>query len=157
MSDTSTFGVTVQQESDYVFRIQFDETAIADLMTDEPAPLGGGNGPNPSRLLVAAVANCMSASLLFALRKYKNQPGPITTKAVATMGRNASGRQRVERIDTHIQLAERAGDHQHIERILAQFEDFCVVTESVRHGVEVAIKVSDADGVLLHGGDAVPA
>jgi organic hydroperoxide reductase OsmC/OhrA len=151
MSETTSFGITVQQESDYVFRIQFDETAMPDLMTDEPAPLGGGSGPNPSRLLAAAVANCMSASLLFALRKYKNQPGPITTKAVATMGRNEAGRMRVDHIDTHIHLAERAEDHQQIERILAQFEGFCVVTESVRHGVNVSIKVSDSEGKLLHG------
>jgi organic hydroperoxide reductase OsmC/OhrA len=151
MSETTTFSITVQQESDYVFRIQFDDTAIADLMTDEPAPLGSGSGPNPSRLLTAAVANCLSASLLFALRKYKNQPGTITTKAVATLGRNEAGRMRVERIDAHIQLADRAEDYQQIERILAQFEAFCVVTESVRHGVEVGIRVSDSDGKLLHG------
>lgn len=151
MSETTSFGITVQQESDYVFRIQFDETPMPDLITDEPAPLGGGSGPNPSRLLAAAVANCMSASLLFAMRKYKNQPGPITTKAVTTMGRNEVGRMRVERIDAHVTLAERAEDHQHMERILAQFEAFCVVTESVRHGVEVGIKVSDAEGKLLHG------
>jgi organic hydroperoxide reductase OsmC/OhrA len=151
MSETTTFSITVQQESDYVFRIQFDDTAIADLVTDEPAPLGAGSGPNPSRLLAAAVANCMSASLLFALRKYKNNPGPITTQAVATIGRNEAGRMRVERIDAHIKLADRAADYLQIERILAQFEAFCVVTESVRHGVEVGIRVSDADGKLLHG------
>ena len=56
MSDAS-FSLTVEQESDYVFRIRFDDTAIPDLLTDEPEPLGGGSGPNPSRMLVAAVAN----------------------------------------------------------------------------------------------------
>ncbi len=151
MSDTQSFSVTVQQESDYVFRIQFDETAIPDLLTDEPEPLGGGSGPNPSRLLAAAVANCMSASLLFALRKYKNQPGPITTRATATMGRSEAGRMRVERINAEIQLADRADQHQHLDRILEQFEAFCVVTESVRQGVDVAISVRDVDGTLLHG------
>jgi organic hydroperoxide reductase OsmC/OhrA len=151
MSEPSSFSVTVQQESDYVFRIQFDETQMPDLLTDEPAPLGGGSGPNPSRLLTAAVANCMSASLLFALRKFKNDPGPITTRATATMGRSEAGRMRVERIDAEIQLSDRADQHQHLERILQQFEAFCVVTESVRHGVDVAISVRDRDGVVLHG------
>ena len=41
--------------------------------------------------------------------------------------------------------------HASLERILAQFENFCVVTESVRHGIEVSVCITDADGVQLHG------
>jgi len=120
-------------------------------MTDEPEPLGGGSGPNPSRMLVAAVANCMGASLLFALRKYKNDPGPLKVKAIATMGRNEAGRMRVAKVDAQIELPEMAGSYQQLERILQQFEQFCVVTESVRSGVEVDVSVVDVTGALLHG------
>ena len=149
MSDAS-FTVTVEQESDYVFRVAFDDTGIPDLMTDEPAPLGGGSGPNPSRLLVAAVANCMSASLLFALRKFKNSPGRLVTTATATMGRNAEGRLRVAKIDARIRLPDAVESYVQLPRILQQFEQFCVVTESVRHGVEVDVQVLDAEGKPLH-------
>ncbi|MBD8524865.1 OsmC family protein [Pseudomarimonas arenosa] len=151
MSETQEFTITVEQEQDYVFRIQFDDTAAPDLFSDEPEPLGGGQGPNPSRLLTAAVANCMSASLLFALRKFKNQPGKLHTRAKATLGRNEAGRLRVEKIDAEIRLPESADSYANLDRILAQFEQFCVVTESVRHGVEVNVSVADADGKLLHG------
>lgn len=150
MSEAS-FSLTVEQESDYVFRIRFDDTGIPDLLTDEPEPLGGGNGPNPSRMLVAAVANCMSASLLFSLRKFKNTPGPLVTKATAHIGRSAEGRLRVERIDAEIALPEMAGSYVQLDRILAQFEQFCVVTESVRTGVAVNVRVVDPTGVVLHG------
>ena len=150
MSEAS-FSLTVEQESDYVFRIRFDDTGIPDLLTDEPEPLGGGNGPNPSRMLVAAVANCMSASLLFSLRKFKNTPGPLVTKATAHVGRSAEGRLRVERIDAEIALPEMAGSYVQLDRILAQFEQFCVVTESVRTGVAVNVRVVDPTGVVLHG------
>jgi len=150
MSEAS-FSLTVEQESDYVFRIRFDDTGIPDLLTDEPEPLGGGNGPNPSRMLVAAVANCMSASLLFSLRKFKNTPGPLVTKATAHVGRSAEGRLRVERIDAEIALPEMAGSYAQLDRILAQFEQFCVVTESVRTGVAVNVRVVDPTGVVLHG------
>ena len=149
MSD-STFSITVEQESDYVFRISFDETAIPALMTDEPEPLGSGSGPNPSRMLVAAVANCMSASLLFALRKYKNTPGKLITTATATMGRNEQGRMRVAKIDARIRLPDAVASYVQLPRILQQFEQFCVVTESVRHGVEVDVQVLDANGNRLH-------
>ena len=36
-----------------------------------PPPLGQGSGPSPMQLLAASVGNCLSASLLFALRKFK--------------------------------------------------------------------------------------
>ena len=152
MSETQEFTITVEQEQDYVFRIRFDDTQAADLLSDEPEPLGGGSGPNPSRLLTAAVANCMSASLLFALRKFKNQPGKLVTHAKASMARNEDGRLRVATIDAEIRLPEPADQYQQLDRILAQFEQFCVVTESVRSGVEVKVKVSDSSGATLHGG-----
>jgi uncharacterized OsmC-like protein len=77
MSDTHQFSFTVEQQEDYAFLIRFDQD-IPPLLADEPPPLGQGAGPNPSRLLAASVANCLSASLLFALRKFKNDPGPVT-------------------------------------------------------------------------------
>ena len=151
MSDTQTIRLTLEQEDDYAFRIRFDETTIADLMTDEPAPLGKGEGPNPTRLLLSAVANCLSASLLFALRKFKNAPGKLVTHASADLVRNEQGRLRVGHIHADIQLAEAGTAHASLERILAQFENFCVVTESVRHGIDVSVSITDAEGVQLHG------
>lgn len=151
MSDTQRIRLTLEQEDDYAFRIRFDETTIADLMTDEPEPLGKGEGPNPTRLLLSAVANCLSASLLFALRKFKNAPGKLVTHATAELVRNEQGRLRVGHIHADIRLAEAGATHASLERILAQFENFCVVTESVRHGIEVSVSITDADGVQLHG------
>jgi organic hydroperoxide reductase OsmC/OhrA len=151
MSDTQTIRLTLEQEDDYAFRIRFDETTIADLLTDESAPLGKGEGPNPTRLLLSAVANCLSASLLFALRKFKNAPGKLVTHASAELVRNEQGRLRVGHIHADIRLAEVGTAHASLERILAQFENFCVVTESVRQGIDVSVSITDADGVQLHG------
>lgn len=151
MSESLTVSITLEQEDDYAFRIRFDDTTIAELMTDEPEPLGKGEGPNPTRLLVSAVANCLSASLLFALRKFKNSPGKLVTHATAELVRNEQGRLRVGHIHADIRLAEAGTAHASLERILAQFENFCVVTESVRHGIDVSVSITDADGVQLHG------
>jgi organic hydroperoxide reductase OsmC/OhrA len=150
MSETQEFTLTLTQESDYVFRIEFDDTAIPALHTDESAPLGNDTGPNPSRMLVAAVANCLSASLLFSLRKYKNHPGSIVTRAKARLERNEHNRLRVVHVGVAIELPEAAADYAQIERLLQQFENFCVVTESVRAGVPVDVTVRDAVGVVLH-------
>ena len=151
MSETHDFSITLTQGSDYAFRIHFDDTAIPDLVTDEPAPLGGDAGPNPSRLLVTAVANCLAASLLFSLHKFRNTPATLTARARARLGRNEAKRLRVEHIDVSIALPEAAGTYQHLERLLAQFEDFCVVTESVRRGIAVDVSVRDGAGTLVHG------
>ena len=150
MSETEEFSITLTQESDYAFRIAFDAPGIPALHTDEPAPLGGGSGPNPSRLLLAAVANCLSASLLFALRKYKNTPGTIVTHARAQLERNDERRLRVTRIEVSIDLPDAAGDYTQAERLLQQFENFCVVTESVRSGIDVDVSVRDATGAVVH-------
>lgn len=150
MSDTEVLSVTLTQESDYAFRIAFDEPGIPALHTDEPAPLGGGSGPNPSRLLLAAVANCLSASLLFALRKYKNTPGTLVAHAKAHLERNEQQRLRVTRIEVTIDLPDAADTYAQGERLLQQFENFCVVTESVRSGIDVDVNVRDATGVVVH-------
>ncbi|MGN6738301.1 OsmC family protein [Dyella sp.] len=156
MSETQQFTLTLTQESDYVFRIAFDDTAMPDLIADESAPLGTERGPNPSRMLVAAVANCLSASLLFALRKFKNAPGTLVTRAQATLGRNAAGRLRVQHIAVTLELPEALVDYQQPERLLAQFEHFCVVTGSVRDGIPVEVSVRDRDGVLVHHSEEEP-
>lgn len=150
MSSNEQIKVTLTQIADYSFNIRFDDTDIQDLVTDEPAPLGGGHGPNPSRMLLVAIANCLSASLLFAMRKYKNEPGTIRAEVSGTMGRNAENRLRVLHVDVDLHLPDAAADYAQFERILQQFENFCVVTESVRAGIEVAVQVHDGSGAVLH-------
>jgi organic hydroperoxide reductase OsmC/OhrA len=146
MSDDRALQLTLTQEADYAFRIQFDGTGLDDLLSDEPPPLGGGQGPNPSRLLLAAVANCLVASLLFALRKFRNTPGPLRAEIRSAVERNADGRWRIPRAQVALHLAEPADAHQQLDRILAQFEQFCVVTQSVRQGIEVDVAVIDSTG-----------
>jgi uncharacterized OsmC-like protein len=143
--------LSLEQIEDYEFRVRFDGTAMPDLITDETSPLGGEAGPNPSRLLAAGVANCLAASLLFALRKFKNAPGKLSAKVRATLTRNEHGRLRITHIAVDLQLADAAAALEHVDRALAQFEDFCIVTESVRQGIAVDVSVRDASGAVVHG------
>lgn len=152
MSMDTPITVTVEQEDGYAFRIAFEGTALDSLLGDEAAPLGADRGPNPSRLLLAAIVNCLSASLLFALRKYRNQPGPLRASITAAPERNAEGRWRIPRAEAELQLPGAAADYQHLDRILDQFEQFCVVTQSVREGIDVRVRVRDQAGALLLDG-----
>ncbi|MCM2306393.1 MAG: OsmC family protein [Sulfuritalea sp.] len=150
MSDTQQFSFSLEQQEDFAFLIRFDQD-IPPLLTDEPPPLGKDAGPNPSRLLAASVANCLSASLLFALRKFKNNPGPITTVVTTHLDRNEAKRLRVGSVDVVIQVDAPADSLEHLDRVLDQFEDFCVVTQSVRSGFPVNVSVRDGAGKVLKG------
>lgn len=156
MSLEQPIRVTLEQEDGYAFRIRFEDDVLEPLLSDETPPLGEGRGPNPSRLLLAAIANCLSASLLFALRKYKNAPGPLHAEITATQVRNAEGRLRIPQAFVEIRLAEGGEAHAQLDRILAQFEQFCIVTQSVREGIDVEVTVKDAHGRVLLG-DKAPA
>lgn len=135
------FSITLRQEEDYRFVVEFDQDGVAPLLTDEPPPVGGGAGPNPSRLLAVAVANCLSASLLFCMRKAHLQPGAITTTVEATLERDEGHRLRVGGLHVKIHPTLDADDAARVGRCVDVFENFCVVTESVRHGIDIAVDV----------------
>jgi organic hydroperoxide reductase OsmC/OhrA len=152
-TETESIALTITQESDYAFRVAFDDTALPALLADEAPPLGAGKGPDPGRLLGAAIGNCLSASLLFALRKFKNQPGTIVARVRVDHARNERGRLRIGKVAVEIALPVAAAGYARIERILALFVHFCTVTESVRAGVPVEVTVRDGTGAVLRVAD----
>ena len=131
-------SVTLEQQQDFRFANAFGE-GIDVLVSDETPPVGTGRGPSPLQLLAAAVGNCLSASLLFALRKFKQAPEPIRARVEAVTGRNEQQRVRVQRLKVRLDLGVPADRLQHLERALAQFEDFCTVTASVRAAIPVDV------------------
>jgi uncharacterized OsmC-like protein len=154
MSETEPIALELEQLQDFEFRLRFLHPPAGELLTDEPAPLGRGVGPNPALLLAGAVGNCLAASLLFALRKFRNEPGRLRAEVRAERARNAEGRWRIVRIAVRLFLAESGESIAHRERILEQFERFCIVTESVRSGIPVEVQVLDGEGALLHQSQA---
>jgi uncharacterized OsmC-like protein len=149
MSD-QTVQVLLKQQQDYQFQIEFGG-AVPALLGDEPAPLGQGLGPSPVQFLAAAVGNCLSDSLLFALRKFKQQPEPITCEVQAQVGRNPEGRVRVLAMQATLQLGVPAASLEHLDRVLDQCEAFCTVTQSVGQGIPIKIEVRDSTGAVLKG------
>ena len=143
-----TITVELRQRSKYQFDIEFSE-GLPQLMTDEPLPLGEGKGPTPVQLLAAAVGNCLSDALYFALTKFKQSPEPIHTVVHAEVGRNSEGRMRVLWMDAKLHLGVEAHQLEHLERVLSQFEEFCTVTQSVGQGIPIHTRVLDAQGLIL--------
>lgn len=143
MDDQQKFTIKLTQQNDYQFVVDFGG-AVPELLTDETAPLGREGGPDPARMLGAAVANCLAASLLFSMRKFKNKPEPLTAAVTVTLQRNEQGRFRIADIEVELDLGVPQEQIVQLERILAQFEEFCIVTQSVRSGVPVKVSVFDS-------------
>ena len=131
------------------FNVDFGLPGVPALMTDATPPLGQGTGPDSEMLLMAAVGNCLSASLAFSLRKFRNEDVPIQATVDGQLACNDAGRLRMHSIAVTIRLGVPVASLRLAERALAQYEDFCVVTQSVRLAIPVAVQVFDSEDVLL--------
>jgi uncharacterized OsmC-like protein len=146
--EASRQTVRLEQVRDYQFDIDFGNDGPR-LRADEPPPLGGGAGPTPVQLLASAVGNCLGASLLFALRKFQQQPEPIRCEMQAEVGRNSEGRLRVLAMTARLTLGVPAAALQHLERVLDSFERYCTVTQSVGPAIPIRVEVFDSTGAKL--------
>lgn len=142
-------AVELLQQQDYRVAIRWDPSQPP-IVADESPPLGQGAGPTPSQLLLAAVGNCMTDSLLFALRKFRLDAEPLSARVDGEVGRNAEGRLRVLRIEVRLTVARVPEDSAKFARVLSQFEQFCTVGQSVAQGIPVRVSVTDPDGRVLH-------
>lgn len=145
--EKNEFSISLKLVENYLFNIDFGE--FGNLLADEPEPMGGGEGPSPAALLAASVANCLCASLLFAVRKYKEDPGAIAAKITGTMDR-VDGMLRVTHFDVQISLGVEGASLVNIDKVLSQFENFCTITQSVRRGIEIDVSVNDSEGKVLN-------
>ncbi len=126
---------------DYQFKVEFDLPGMPELVTDEAEPLGKNAGPNPSRMLSAAVGNCLSSSLLFCLSRAKVEVGDLKASVETVMQRNEKGRWRIAALKVKLHPIIKAEDVSRSKRCLEVYEDFCIVTESVRKGIEVKVDI----------------
>ncbi|PFH29834.1 MULTISPECIES: OsmC family protein [Burkholderia] len=142
-------SVEVAQHARFSFEVTFAGTDLSPVLTDEPPPLGEGRGPNPVRLLAAAVASCLAASLLFALEKQRVDPQPVGAHIDVDMVQNDAGRVRVGAMAVTLSVGKTWADLAAATRVLDRFDAYCVVTESMRDGIPIAVTVQDVNGVVL--------
>lgn len=153
MSEQQQFSIELEQLTDLEFKVKFDMEQVSDLLVDEPEPVGRGAGPNASRLLAAAVGNCLTASLIFCARKARAELAGVRTEVTGSLGRNEAGRFRIQGMAVRIHLpALPESRPEAVERCLSLFEDYCVVTASVRQGIPVRVEVLGREGERLFAG-----
>jgi uncharacterized OsmC-like protein len=139
--ESKHFSISMDSIRDYEFRVTFNAEEFKEIVLDEPPPVGRGRGPNPGQMLAAAIGSCLSASLLFCARKLRLNMQGLHTDVTVTHARNEKGRLRIGKIDVVIDPRIVEPDEQKLQRCLDMYEDFCVVTQSVRKGLDVSVKV----------------
>ena len=135
------FSLSLELESGFAQSVDFGIPGVEPLIVDEFPPLGAGAGPNPARLLGAAVGSCLAASLHFCMRKSRLDVRGIRTSVKGTLARNDRGRLRIDGFRVRLEPILPADQHDRVPRCLALFEDFCTVTASVRGGLSVDVEV----------------
>ncbi len=145
------FALTLTLQGGYAFTVDFGQEGVADLMVDEPPPFGAGRGPNAARLLAAAVGHCLGASLLFCLRRSRIPVKQLRVTVAGTLVRNERGRLRIGEIRVSLAPDITPEDRDRIGRCLDVFEDYCIVTESVRQGTPVTVAAEPAVAAVAAG------
>jgi organic hydroperoxide reductase OsmC/OhrA len=135
------FSLALTLRDGYAFSVDFEQEGVPSLLLDEPPPLGAGRGPNATRVLAAAVGNCLGASLLFCLRKSRVDVRELRTTVAGRLVRNEQGRFRIAEIRVRLTPDVPPEQRERMRRCLGLFEDFCTVTESVRQGIHVDVEV----------------
>jgi uncharacterized OsmC-like protein len=141
METVSEFSLYIDQVDGFDFRVTFDKEQHAPLRMDEPPPLGRDTAPNPARILAAAIGDCLSASLVFCLKRRGVSIAGLRSDVRVQLVRNEQKRLRIGRVEVALHPRDPI-PQEALDACLKTFEDFCVVTQSVREGIDVGVTVT---------------
>lgn len=135
------FSVELEFISNMEFKVKFD-IPKQELTLDETKEFDGEEkGPSPPRLLATAIGNCLSASLIFCMRKSKIEFSSLKTIVNGKIERDENNLLRVKEINVELLPKVKEENLDKLEKCKAIFERYCIVTESVRKGIKVNVEV----------------
>ncbi|MFP4051322.1 MAG: OsmC family protein [Thermoplasmata archaeon] len=138
---SNEFTIDIERLDNYKFKVKFDKESMGEIITDETEEVGGeGEGPNPSRLLAASTLNCLMASLIFCLKKKKVELSSLEGEVTGKIKR-VDKRLRVTELDVKIDPGVDEEDKEKLKKCIDIFENYCVVTQSIRNGIDVNVDV----------------
>ncbi|MCP5417311.1 MAG: OsmC family peroxiredoxin [Chromatiaceae bacterium] len=144
MSQNRQPGVELTHQQGLEFALRFDQEALP------PLCVGGSSGPGATLLVVAAAAQCLSASLLYCIAKNDPPPGSLQTRALCSMVRNPQGRQRIGSIAVTLEVSGELESVLRTPRCYELFEEFSTVAASLRQGFPVSARVVNQRGDTLY-------
>jgi uncharacterized OsmC-like protein len=136
------FTIKMEKTGPMQFTTTFDKD-YPKVLFDEPPEAGGADEfPNASRVLTAAVANCLSASFTFCTTKSRIPIKKLETRAHCTTARNEDGYWRIKKIDVSIfPTWDPDAEEKKKKRCVELFRNYCIVSSSVANGIEISVDV----------------
>ena len=135
--------VGIKLEEEMIFKCDLGEIQMSDLFIDEQHKKTIDKiGPNPSKLLALSVLGCLAASFTFCLQKRGFSLSDIDGRAIITSRRNEKGFWRLKNLEI---ILKPKIDNPEMRRRADQckkfFERFCVISESIRDGIEINLNL----------------
>jgi len=144
MSEERVHHVTIRLARGYEFVAEFNDLPNApSILFDEPEPLGSSRAPSAAAVLGAAIGNCLAASLTYCLRRARLDVQDMTARVTTHVAKNDRGRFRVRDIDVELTPVLGEATATPLSRCEGLFEDFCIVTASVQHGIPVHVSLKE--------------
>jgi uncharacterized OsmC-like protein len=137
----SEMTVRLRRLDKFKFEVDYGDVAGTKLLMDEPSPIGDDQGPSAGRVLASAVANCLMASLGFCMSKRGADDVPMEAEATVTVDRNEKNRLRIVGIKVKIHVDKKEEHAVAFEKCSRVFEEFCIVTSSVKEGIQVETEI----------------
>ncbi len=134
--------ISIEWLEDLTFKLNFENPSLPELFIDETheADSPEAIGPDPSRLLTAAVMGCLNASFAFCLKKARVPLKSMKAEGEFISKRNEKGFWRVTQINVELcpEIEIESGIPR-MEKCIEIFHDYCTVTQSVRQGIPVNV------------------
>jgi len=141
MADEAKYEVGLDLEDEMIFKCDLGQIKMQDLFIDEKHLKEENRiGPNPAMLLALAILGCLQASFTFCLQKKNFTLEDIRGRAEIVTSRNEKGFWRVKRIN--VKINPKIDDpimRKRADQCRKMFEQYCIVTQSVRRGIEVNV------------------
>jgi uncharacterized OsmC-like protein len=138
--DEKDFALRLTLEDGFRMNIDFGDD-LPGLAIDEAPPLGDGAGPNPAHVLGGAIGGCLGASLLYCMRRARIDVAGMGVDVSGRVVRNDRGHWRVQAIRVRLEVQLPDEQRGRLARCISVFEDYCIVSESVRRGIPIVIEV----------------
>ncbi len=138
-------------ESQMIFKCDLGTMKVKDCYIDEEHREEVDMlGPNPSRMLALAILGCLSASFIFCLKKREFKVEDFNAEAEVIILRNEKGFWRIKKIE--VDIVPKIENPETLKRAkqclkplkdgFSFFEQYCIVTQSVRSGIEVNVNIN---------------